>query len=470
MGVSSHVLAHGAADLVAVDLGQHDVEQHEVGRGRERQFRPASPSAAVSTSQPRGNEGVLQAAQQRRLVFDNQDRLPFSAPTADRAATRRTCCPRRAGSPHSPTRRAPRTMKSTMLSPRPHAARFARQAPVHLVEAAEDSSCARAGRCRCRCPRPRIPRGRSGRTRAARCASRRAVYFQALSSRFSSTVTRASSSARTAAAGPGLTSTSKRQSGPRSRPRAFQHGGRPLRSGVVFAKSNLRRLRSMREKVRKLSIRRLRRRFSRGDHFEVLARGLFVRALVFEQGFDQQPHGGERRLQLVRDGGDEVGLQAAPGATGGGGPGRRRARPGPPPRWPAARSRGSARWPGGRNAPADERIGDAPAGEARADGGPAGRRMFARAGRRRRSLAAPVRLRMAASTVAVRKRAMARPEGLPSFQSRAGRRARGRRSGRARGWASRNCAARRSAAWWKAGAGNSSIRKRRCGPGIGSVW
>src|ERR1019366_4834143 len=83
------------------------------------------------------------------------------------------------------------------------------------------------------------------------------VYLHALSSRFSGTVVSASSSACTAgSSGARTTSTGKRSC-------TASTALRTTRSGGVARKSNFCRLRSSREKVRKFSIRRLKRAFSR---------------------------------------------------------------------------------------------------------------------------------------------------------------------------------------------------------------
>ena len=177
-----------------------------------------------------------------------------------RQRRREKCCPLQAGFPRATSPPCALTMNSTMLNPRPQPPGFAGQALVHLVEAAEDSLL--------------LPRRDadpvvlhreyhlSGFAVGAHSEIRLSpgVYLQALSSRFSSTVR----------------SIFVRTHGGQVRARvhlqvaagslqSFPHDCQPTSitaTGLVSAKFKLWRLRSIREKVRKFSIKRVRRRFS----------------------------------------------------------------------------------------------------------------------------------------------------------------------------------------------------------------
>ena len=122
-GRVERVLAHGAADFVAVDLGQHDVEQHQIGLGRERQSQPGFAVSGRKHFAALGGERVRQSAQEGRVVFDNQDAAsvhaaaPFTALAAGRMTENVLPLPGWLSTSTEPP--CPRTMKSTMLSPSP---------------------------------------------------------------------------------------------------------------------------------------------------------------------------------------------------------------------------------------------------------------------------------------------------------------------------------------------------------------
>ncbi len=66
-------LAHRAADLVAVHFGEHDIEQYQVVIARKRQREAALSLRGGIDHAAARDEVVLQPAEQRRIVFDNQD-------------------------------------------------------------------------------------------------------------------------------------------------------------------------------------------------------------------------------------------------------------------------------------------------------------------------------------------------------------------------------------------------------------
>ena len=196
--------------------------------------------------------------------------------------------------------------------PQPAAARLAREAAGPPGRTGRRSAAAPAGGCRCRCrSTSRHDRRRRRRTPAARCAcSLAACTCRRCPAGSASTVTSASRSARTAGR-PGATCTVEgctRAAGSARRRRPPPRA--TTSAGETGANSNARLFRSMREKVRKLSISRLSRSFSRAIRSRY-SRGLArVAAAALAAACRRRARiGGQRRLELVRDRRDEVVLE-----------------------------------------------------------------------------------------------------------------------------------------------------------------